>query len=379
MTARATCQINPGGDDPRRVADALRIVDENLLTEYTPSSATDATVPGIKNCYDSSYEYIQTSKGVWRAIPHVAFGDRALPLAFRNRLLNSAFQINERGATSVANSTYCFDRWYVLTESGSVTVGALTDPETGRPNGIRLTQPDVAAKRIALAQVVESANIRDLRSAAVAMAARVRCSASQAIRMAILEWTGTADSVTRDVVNAWANSTFTAGQFFKSTTTNVIATGATTPSANTWTDLTQITGLFGASLQNAIVMVWTESTLAQNATLDIDQVQLEAGSACGTFARRAVEEDLALCQRYYEKLGGGSGFQRICGPFGTGLTESKAVWLFKVRKRATPTMTNPNGQSSSTDSTTTDQCTLTHGTSNTPAIWGVSATADAEL
>lgn len=219
---------------------------------------------------------------------------------FRNRLINSAFAIDQRRATTAADDAYCLDRFYVLTETGSVSIDRLTDPESGRLAGLRLTQPDATPKRIGLAQIAESADIRDLRAQAVAMAARVRCSASQAIRMAILEWTGAVDAVTSDVVDAWNSATFTPGNFFIAGV-NVIATGASTPTAATWTDLTQITGTFGASLNNAIVMVWTEATLAQHATLDIDQIQLEPGAACGPFARRPLGEELALCRRFYWK------------------------------------------------------------------------------
>ncbi|MDX2235641.1 MAG: DUF2793 domain-containing protein [Hyphomonadaceae bacterium] len=260
---------------------------------------------------------------------------------FRNRLHNAAFAINQRGLTSVADDAYGFDRWYVLTSTGAVTLGALTDPEIGRPTGIRLTQPDATPKRIGLAQIVEAANIKDLRSVAAAMAARVRCSSSQPIRMAILEWTGAADVVTSDVVTNWTSTSFTAGGFFNATTLNVIATGASTPAANTWTDLAQITGSFGASLNNAIAMVWTEGALAQNATLDLDQAQLEPGAACGAFARRALGEELALCQRYCE----------VCNEDGGGLmcwsdTTVGEVYAtlrpFAVAKRIPPAMTLTN-------------------------------------
>ncbi|HWA21133.1 MAG TPA: DUF2793 domain-containing protein, partial [Caulobacterales bacterium] len=165
--------------------------------------------------------------------------------ALRNRLHNAAFAVNQRGLTSAGDDAYCFDRWYVLTESGNVTVAALSHPEAGRISAIRLTQPDATAKRIGLAQIVESAHVADLRSLAVAMAARVRCSAAQAVRMAILEWTGTADSVISDVVNNWASGSYTAGGFFIAGV-NVIAAGAATPAANTWTDMTPLTGAFGA-------------------------------------------------------------------------------------------------------------------------------------
>lgn len=66
MTARRSAKINPAGDTPRRVADALSILDDNTLVEFTPASASDATAPGIKFAHDASYLYVQLSTGVWK-------------------------------------------------------------------------------------------------------------------------------------------------------------------------------------------------------------------------------------------------------------------------------------------------------------------------
>jgi hypothetical protein len=279
---------------------------------------------------------------------------RGLPSPGANRLINAGFAINQRGLASNADDTYCFDRWYVLTQSGAIAASALSDPESGRPTGIRLTQSQASAQRIGLAQIVEAANIKDLRDRAVAMTARVRCSASQAIRVAILEWAGTADSVTSDVVNDWTDSSFTAGHFFLGSNLNVIAVGATTPAAATWTDMDALAGVFGASLNNAIVIVWSEGTLAQNATLDLDQVQLEPGALCSPFRRPAMGDELACCLRYYEKSfaratppaqnAGPNTGETIWNAVTAGATGQRTGLRFNAQKRAAPTVTLYNPQ-----------------------------------
>jgi hypothetical protein len=317
--------------------------------------------------------------GAWRQLTPAAQSR-----GFRNRLINSAFAYNQRQATSVADDAYCFDRFYVLTESGSVGVSALTDPEAGRLTGIRLTQPDATAKRIGLAQIVESTDIRDLRSASAAMAARVRCSASQAIRVAILEWTGTADAVTSDIINNWSSSTYTPGNFFIAGV-NVIAVGAATPAAATWTDMGPISGSFGASMTNAIVVVWSEAALAQNATLDLDQIQLEAGKVCGPFARRSESEELAACLRFYQKsfLLGTAPAQAIGTNTGEWLWPASAAGAatqrgtpcrFGVRMRASPTMTgfSPSAANADAyDTTAGAECSASNFFSATPTQFGV--------
>lgn len=219
---------------------------------------------------------------------------------YRNRLLNSAFSVNQRLVSSNTDDTYAHDRWYVLTQSAAIAVTTLTDPESGRPTGARLTQSNATPQRIGYAQIVESGNIRDLRGKAAALAARIRCSSAQAIRMAILEWTGTADTVTSDIVADWNSTNFTTGNFFNAATLSLVAIGSTTPQAATWTDMTQVSGNFSASLNNAIIFIWTEGTLAQNATLDIDETAFVEG-ARASYQPRTFDEELRACLRYYQK------------------------------------------------------------------------------
>jgi hypothetical protein len=218
----------------------------------------------------------------------------------KNRLINGAFNINQAGLTTAADGAYHLDQHYVLTESGSVTIAQQTDQENGQPTNLRMTQPDVTAKRMGSAQPIESINCRDLRGQTVALRARVRCSSSQAIRWAVIEWTGTADAITKDVVSSWTSGTFTPGNFFIATTTTIAATGSVTPAANTWTDLLA-SATISSSANNLIVFIWSEGTLAQNATLDLGAVQLAQGAQT-PFEERPVGLELALAQRYYGKL-----------------------------------------------------------------------------
>ncbi len=183
---------------------------------------------------------------------------------------------------------------------------------------------------------------------ALTFSGRIKCSASQALRYAILEWTGTEDSVVSDVVNDWTNGTFTAGQFFKSTTTNVLGVGTITPGAATLADLTALTVTAGSSMNNLIVFLWTEGTAAQNLTLD-GALQLEEGAVATSREHRPAAVELVLCQRYYEKS-----FNASVTPAQNSASYSGAIWglcsgaagmssnfgvTFAVTKRIAPTIT----------------------------------------
>lgn len=219
---------------------------------------------------------------------------------FKNRLINGCFRVNQRLAASNADDTYCLDRWYVLTQTGTVAVTQLTDPETGAANAIRLTQSQASAQRMGLAQIVESANCRDLRSVITTLAGRVRLSTTDTLRYAVLEHTGAADAVTSDVVNSWTNTTYTAGQFFIAGI-NVLAVGQVSCAAATWRDLTALNATLGASANNIVVFVWTENAVAQNVTLDLNRMQWEPGAVASKFELRPFQLELTLCQRYFEK------------------------------------------------------------------------------
>lgn len=222
----------------------------------------------------------------------------------RNMLINPAFQIDQRSAgasTATADDAYCFDGWYVLTQTGTVAASQVSDPENGYTHALRLTQSQASAQRFGFAQIIEGKNCKFARGNSGTFVARVRCSASTTIRYAILGWTGTEDAVTSDVVNSWTNATFTAGNFFNSTTLSVLGTGSLAVTSTAWTSLTALTASLGSSFTNIIVMVWTDSTQAQNVTLDCDYAQFEAGASANSFERRNYAQELMNCLRYYQR------------------------------------------------------------------------------
>ena len=249
--------------------------------------------PNFFNVNNATFESVTTPLSTPDRFPAVDSG-------MKNRLINGAFDINQRLVTAPADDAYVHDRWYVLTQSNPITVGTQTNPENGQANCIRLTQSNASAQRMGLAQIIESVNCIDLRAVVLSLSGRLRCSSAQALRWAVLEWTGTANSVTSDIVADWTSTTYTASNFFIAST-SVVASGTLTPTANTWTALTETVGVPTSSANNLIVFVWTSGTAAQNVTLDIGLMQLEAGGSATPFERRTFAAEWAICQRYYEK------------------------------------------------------------------------------
>jgi len=227
----------------------------------------------------------------------------------RNALINGDGAINQRSAlyTTVADDTYWCDRHYVLAQTAAITPTILSDVANGIPSMMRLSQSQAVAQRMGNAQILESSISRALRGKLVTLGGKLRCSSSQPIRFAVLEWTGTADAPVSDAVNNWASADFTAGNFFNSTTLNVLAVGTITPAANTITPWT-LTATVGANATNLIVLYWTEGTAAQNVTLDMRWFLAEgdATDEDDAFGLRHIAQELALCQRYYQLRSAGN-------------------------------------------------------------------------
>ncbi len=272
---------------------------------------------------------------------------------FHNRIINPSGQIWQRansGAAAITDVTYAFDRWYGLTQSAGLTASQVANAENGTPYMMRLSQANATAQRFGIAQAIESANCIDMRGQPVTLSARVRMSAATTLRYAIIEWTGTADAITKDVVNDWTNGTFTPGNFFISTTTNITATGSVALAASTFTPIS-LTGTVSGSMNNLIVFFWTDSTQAQNVTMDIGKVQLEIGPSATPLAVRSISQEVSLCQRYFEKTypigdapGTAYGAANAAGAYGsylytTAYFASLPQWVFKIEKRVIPTLT----------------------------------------
>lgn len=254
----------------------------------------------------------------------------------RNRLMNGAFWVNQRNVSSVADDTYCFDRWYALTQTAAIGVGSNASISNAFAHGITLTQSQASAQRFGLAQIIERRDTLDMRGSTVVLSGMLRCSQSTTIRYAILEWTGTADAVTSDVVNSWTNTTFTPGNFFNSTTLTLTAAGSIALTANTAAAIAALTGTVSSSANNVIVIFWTDSAQAQNVTLDLGMLQLEKGSIATNFEQRPYSLEERLCYRFFWRLvAGNDNYVSVAQCFST--TQALGVIQFPVTMASIPT------------------------------------------
>lgn len=306
-------------------SDLLQVAGGGGATAYTGLTDTPSSYSG------------QAGKGV-----RVNSAESALvffDLPGRNLLINGCFRVNRRNSsTAAADDTYGHDRWYRLTQSNPVAVSTLTDVEDALPYMARMTQSNASAQRMGYAQIIEGKNCKHLRGQQVSFRMRrVRLSASANIRFAVLEWTGTEDSVTSDIVLDWTSASYTAGGFFLGSSLTVSGVSQQALAANTLTDGDELTVTLGSSFNNLLVFYWTEGTVAQNVTLDAGQIQLEPGAAATAFENRQITQEQLLCERYLPAFNSG-GTASIFGFGGNNNTTRGVVQMLpKVPMRVAPT------------------------------------------
>lgn len=282
-----------------------------------------------------------------------------------NVIINGGFDFHQRGANTsavtVTDDNYGPDRWIVLTQTAGVSTAKYNYPldsfVVGPFVGL-VYQPQTSAQRMGLLQIVEGSSCNPMRGRQITLQYGVYTTSAQSVRYAILEWRGTTDAVTSDVVKSWTSTTYTADNFFLSNANGiyVLATGSFTTSGSTYTAASAI-ATPSTSCNNLIVFFWTEDTAAQNVGLRIKEVDLHTGPM-RAWDPRPIGVELALCQRYYEKsyaIDTAPGTTAsIDGTVAAGIfsTYSSGSVQYKVQKRGT-TVVHPYN----TNNGTIDQVT----------------------
>jgi hypothetical protein len=228
------------------------------------------------------------------------------PLAgMRNRIINGNFAIGQRGTTfaSSANNddAYTLDRWYILSDGNDaidVTQETSVVP-TNQKYAIAL-DVETTNKKFGIAQIIESDNCVGLTGGTVTLSFKAKVSAITKldnVKAAIVAWSGTADTVTSDIISAWGaegtNPTLIANATYENTPANLnVTTSYATYSVTASVDT--------ASTTNIIVFIWSDVTdTTAGDFLYVTDVQLEPGPVATPFEQRPIGTELALCQRYF--------------------------------------------------------------------------------
>ena len=156
------------------------------------------------------------------------------------------------------------------------------------------------------------------------------------IKAAIVQWTGSIDSPTRDIVSTWnavgANPTLGTGYTYVNTTPVNLGIGTS------WTNV-EITGTVSVSAKNLTVFIWSDVTdVTLNDAILVTDVQLETGSVASPYDRLPIDIQLERCLRYTYGLWQTTAY----APFGIGLCTATnkfdTILQYPVPMRITPTL-----------------------------------------
>ena len=260
----------------------------------------------------------------------------------KNYLINGGFAVAQRGTSFTASANnddaYTLDRWYILSDTNDV-IDVTQDTTTIPTNGQFAIALDVETvnKKFGIATIIEAKDCIGLIGNTVTFSFKAKVSATTKldnVKAAIVAWSGTADTVTSDIISAWGaegtNPTLIANATYENTPANLnLTTSYATYSITAPVDT--------ASTTNLILFIWsdvTDTTLGD--FLYIAESKLELGSTATAFeyAGGNIEGELAACQRYaYVPVA------NWYGGYNNSTTHGRGGVVFPVTMRTDPTAT----------------------------------------
>ena len=239
----------------------------------------------------------------------------------KNRLINGNFYVAQRAtsATLTAGSTIAagyatVDRFYGYCTGANVTMAQVS----GTGNNRNLLQFTGAASVTAIGcgQRIEAVNSYDMAGSIVTLSAYIANSLLTSVT-----WTA-----------YYATTTDTFGTLASPTRTQ-IATGTFTVTSTLTQYNAQITVPSAAT--TGIEIVFTVGAQISG-TFQLGLVQLEVGSSATGFEYRQYGQEIALCQRYYQKLSGADYVSAFC--FSTNRVLSGVPYTSPMRTTPTGTI-----------------------------------------
>jgi hypothetical protein len=264
----------------------------------------------------------------------------------KNYLINGGFAIAQRGTSFVSgannNDAYTLDRWYILSDTNDV-IDVTQDTSTVPTNGQFAIALDVETvnKKFGIATIIENKDVIGLVGNTVTFSFKAKVSATTKldnVKAAIVAWSGTADTVTSDIISAWGaegtNPTLIANATYENSPANLsLTTSYATYSVSAAVDT--------ASTKNLILFVWSDVTdTTAGDFLYIAESKLELGSNATAFvyAGGTIQGELAACQRYYFRSNNsGNGFARYGIGRASSTTNIEAPIYVPVPMRVAPT------------------------------------------
>jgi hypothetical protein len=277
----------------------------------------------------------------------------------KNIIINGAMQFAQRGTsiTVAGSSIYTLDRWSMRCDASTITATQDTDSPTGFATSLKLTNGTGASgsgtDSCYIRQHLEGHNTNHLEigtanAKEVTLSFWVKSSITGTYIVSFLDSgsdNGYAASYTISSANTWEQKTITLtlsdyGSWAGSSTTARNLTVHFDLGSGSDRDLTNLNAWNDGATNDFSHSSQTDWVGTTGATLYLTGVQLELGSTATDFEYRSYGEELALCQRYYQKLGGAETL--ATGAYTTS-SRVDAVVPFIKEMRVAPTLTVGSG------------------------------------
>lgn len=248
---------------------------------------SDLGTRGAVNIVDGS---IQTADIANNAVTQAKL-DTAVPLSgFRNVIINGNMNINQRGG-SYTSVGYTLDRWY-LGVTGAYTVSQSTSSPPANFQNFMRVQRTNGSTNTAVPQLCQSLETREsipLQGKQITISFYARAGANYSPSGSTLNWRVYGGTGTDQNVFSYTGQAIPVDQSVTLTTSwqRFTYTVASLTSYNEY-------GLF--------FFCSPTGTAGANDYFDITGVQMEIGPQSTPFEQRPYGVELALCQRYFERI-----------------------------------------------------------------------------
>lgn len=224
----------------------------------------------------------------------------------KNLLLNGSFRVQQLGTLGTTDNSHILDGWRLLLEAATAAAAAQETsdvPTDGAKYGCRLTVGSGEDNKFGIVQAIAAIDCTHLRGKQVSLQAKLKATtAITDVRMAVIEFTGTADTGVAgvDLISSWGsagtNPTLAASFAYLGTPANLSPT-------TSWATYYAEGLTVGASANNLLVMIWCEdeTTTVTTDVLRITDVQLEEGAVCTSVERQPFSDELNWAQYRWQQ------------------------------------------------------------------------------
>jgi hypothetical protein len=254
---------------------------------------------------------------------------------FRNLVINGGFDVWQRGTSFTDNTVYTSDRWWFVNDAvgtATVTRQDISSQGLGSQYCLRAERSS-GTNRWVVGTNLETNVVKSILGKQITVSFYVR----------------KGSAFTSDISVTFGTSN-TEAKFGSLIDFNNFTISNSSLNTSTFTKFSGTVNVGSASTALGLKLELSASQAgASNAYFEVAQVQIEEGPIATPFERRSFGQELALCQRYYEKsfnlstapaqaVGTGAGCFQAVQVVGQAAAQYCGSVSFKVTKRTAPSL-----------------------------------------